>query len=269
MVNSSNKVRLLVSINDPKNQEYAAIINRYKSDKVEFRCNPGNIGANPNILLGFIFAKESEFLWILSDDDMVSPDALSHVFPQLVPHADLIHIGVYDLSTVDFDVNLENFMTLPRGAGLGMISVGIFNMKTFSYYLQYGFDYLDSSFPHLAITMAALKERKILKIKAANHAAIFTGEVLDTHGSADYSISAVGYGYLADFLPNKLGVIFLKQWLRGNWRGFLSVKEINRVKYYRAVSYLLITRPKLALIIFFMGYAKQLVNLKKLFRFGG
>ena len=72
-------VRILVSDNASPaitDEQLSALAQEYG---IEVRRNPGNIGANANIALGFIFADPEGLLWILSDDDTVSPDALSYI----------------------------------------------------------------------------------------------------------------------------------------------------------------------------------------------
>ena len=262
LVDFPGRVRILVSINDASNLEYDSLMGKYSCENIFFRENPGNLGGNPNITLGFIFARIDEFLWILSDDDMVLPDSLQEIFSAIGNHLDIIHIGEYDNREV-LDLNLQNFLILPKGAGFGMISAAIFNIKYFSTYLRYGFEYLDSSFPHLAILMAALKKEGVLKMGCALHSNVFSGEKLDTHGSAEYAVSSLGFGYLADFLSGGAKVRFLDGWFKASWRGFLAAKETHRTKYNRALGYFLVTHPKIIIYIFSAKWIRHISNLKR------
>ena len=58
---------------------------------VEVRSNLGNVQVNANIALAFVFARPEEYLWILSDDDLVCDGALRTIATQgLVGDPDVI-----------------------------------------------------------------------------------------------------------------------------------------------------------------------------------
>ena len=192
---------------------------------------------------------------------MILPNSLQEIFSSIGNHLDIIHIGEYD-NREALDLNLENFMILPKGAGFGMISVAVFNINFFSTYLRYGFEYLDSSFPHLASLMAALKKEGVLKMGCALHSNIFSGEKLETHGSGEYAVSSLGFGYLADFLFGDAKVRFLDGWFKANWRGFLAAKETHRTKYNRALGYFLVTNPKIFIYLFSAKCISYISKLK-------
>ena len=252
----------MVSNNNSQDGDYTALALKYKGYPIEFRSNPENIGGNANITLGFIFAKENEFLWILSDDDRITPVALDAIFSALDSTTDILHIGTYPESRKT-NLQLNNLFTLPKGAGFGLISTGILRMSFFRQYIVYGFEYLDSSFPHLAIIMAALRDKNNAVMATTRHDLVFTSEILETHGSGNYAISSVGFGYLADFLPKDDRRQFLWAWLRGGWITFLNAKRWYKQKYNRALGYLLITSPLLFTFLIFM---KVLVKAKKIFQ---
>lgn len=73
------RVRILIS--DNASDAYTAEdLNAIAAEfDVEVRRNPGNIGANANISLGFVLARYETYLWILSDNDTVAPGALRFI----------------------------------------------------------------------------------------------------------------------------------------------------------------------------------------------
>lgn len=259
------QVRVLVSNNNSNDGDYTVIAEKYRSYPIEFRYNPGNIGANANITLGFTFARENEFLWILSDDDRISPFALDSIFSALDDTTDILHIGMYSES-VKKNLRLSNLFTLPKGAGFGLISVGILNMNFFRQYIIHGFDYLDSSFPHLAIIMAALRDKNSALMATVRHDLVFSGEVLETHGSGDYAISSVGFGYLADFFPKNFRRQFLWTWLRGGWIHFLNARKLYKNKYDRALGYLFLTSPTIYTFLVFMRVLVKIRQAIQIFK---
>ncbi len=151
------QIRILVSLNEV-NHAYLSIIKEYQCEQIKFRSNPGNIGGNANITMAFVFAEADEFLWILSDDDMITEDALESIMMSLDCSCDLVHIGDYKV-LANVKISMTNVFAVTKGAGFGLISVVIFNMRVIKDYLESGFSYLDSSFPHLAILLAALRDK--------------------------------------------------------------------------------------------------------------
>ena len=257
-----SRVRILVSNNNSQDGNYKALLSKYVDEPIEFRDNPGNIGANANITLGFVFAKKDEFLWILSDDEMITPFALQEIFSKINSSIDVVHIGEYE--TIEYKkLQLNNMLTLPKGAGFGLISVGIFNMKFISQYLINGFDYLDSSFPHLAILMAALNGNKCATMACIRHDLVFTSEILMTHGTGDYTVSSVGFGYLGDFFQERERNKLLWSWLKDNWRGFLDIKHKNQIKYNKALGYLAITNPAMFVFLIVARLPRWLLTFKR------
>jgi glycosyltransferase involved in cell wall biosynthesis len=258
-------VRVLVSLNEVDDL-YQNVIEAYQSEQIKFRFNPGNIGGNANITLAFVFAEPDEFLWILSDDDMITENALDYIIPSLDCSYDLVHMGDYQILS-DKKINMTNVFTATSGAGFGLISVVIFNMKSIKKYLEFGFLYLDSSFPHLAILLSALREKKEFLVKLVCHNKVFTSEPLVTHGGGNYSISYLGFGYLSDFFNEKQGGQLLNSWLHENWRGFMMARKINKSYGDKAIGYLAFRAPILVLQIYLIAMLNRIAStVCKIFR---
>jgi 2-polyprenyl-3-methyl-5-hydroxy-6-metoxy-1,4-benzoquinol methylase len=237
----SGKVRVLVNHNSVLNPEFEAISKKFSMFKdIEFRCNPANILANANITLGFVFVEQDDFLWILSDDDIITEQALDEIFPALLTSSDIVHMGNYE-SYQTLDLNLKNVFTVTEGAGLGLISVVIFRMDFIRNHLFNGFEYIESSFPHLAITLSALREYGTARMNCIKAVRIFAFEGALSDG--DYSQSKLGYSYLVDFFPRSEGVTMAWAWLLNGWRDFLKAKDSktplnNKSRFYKASGHL-------------------------------
>jgi GT2 family glycosyltransferase len=90
VANHKDRVRVLVSDNASPHGIYDDLQKEFGTDYIRFRKNAGNIGGNANIMLGFVFAKSDEFLWILSDNDIVTPTAIEYLISQLRTDIDFI-----------------------------------------------------------------------------------------------------------------------------------------------------------------------------------
>ncbi len=123
--------------------------------------HPHNIGGNMNISLCFYYAK-GDWLWMMSDDDVVKDDSLKTVFYDVDQHKDDIVVkysldglvgSSYDNSTINslnelVDYFEENKLIL---GNLIFISTGIFNLKLLKPILgqiiEYGYDSMSAINP--------------------------------------------------------------------------------------------------------------------------
>jgi len=255
-INSSNttlEISIVISINEDSLDDYSQIISTYESKKIIFRRNFDNIGGNANITLGFVLYHSFKYIWILSDDDYIHPNCIKYLIPAISQNYDFIHIG--DYSDIDYHkppikLSNNNIFDITKGAGLGMISTGIINFDFIRSSVHYAYDYMSSSFPHLAIYMGALKKKGHGTLGLVEHSKVFTGEELLTHGGADYSVSLYGFLYLADFLDMRNQKLFLKNWFLGCYEIFFRERKKNQIKFNKASGYLLMYYPS----IFFRGY---------------
>jgi glycosyltransferase involved in cell wall biosynthesis len=264
-----DQVRVLVSNNCSMDPGYLTIEKDYNFPQISIRSNPGNIGGNANISLGFIFANPDEYLWILSDDDLITPESLEEIFAAINRNPDIIHIGDYE-EIKEKTLTLENIFTLPRGAGFGLISSEIFKIEYIKDFIFNGYDYMDSSFPHLAILMSTLRQKKAAKLVCIRHKLVFTGKVLPTHGTGDYSISRLGFGYLADFLPYSCRKKFIWNWLSSTWREFFQAKSKSPFLYSKVYGYIGSFGLKFLVFLnvcrFYLFIKKVMTNFKATFK---
>jgi len=258
-----DRVRILVSDNHSTDPAYSLLKGKYKDSlNISFRANPGNIGGNANITLGFVFANSDEYLWILSDDDKITHTALKEIFSALDQEPDFVHIGNYD-GLKEETLTLDNLFSLPSGAGFGLISVVIFKVTFINDHIIAGFDYLESSFPHLALVMDALRAKGSARLFCTSHEIIFTGEMLETHGTGDYAISALGFGYLADFMDKSEKEKFLWDWISSTWKEFFAARDKYPSRFYKAYGYIGSSGLRFSL---FLGATRLITALSKLRR---
>ena len=224
-----DRVRLIVNDNASPNGINDELPFLYSSENIIFMKNCGNIGGNGNILLGFVFARADEFLWLLSDNDLVTENAVETLLHELDENIDFISLNLdmgLDFSNVYKKTKKDSAMVyewidgwvLPVSEGIGLISACLYNMKTFSPYIATAFYFHNSSFPHLAVLLAAAKDKGALKFHLlSRHSFIIEESFLSIFSVSDYSLSHLGMPLLSDLMPFKKSKIFLWGWLKHCW----------------------------------------------------
>ena len=72
IVKYKDSVRVLVRDNNSEGDYFLEISQEFQGlENISFEKNFGNIDGNANIALGFSSAKEDEFIWLLSDNDII------------------------------------------------------------------------------------------------------------------------------------------------------------------------------------------------------
>ena len=123
--------------------------------------HPYNIGGNMNISLSFYYAT-GDWLWMMSDDDVVRNDSLKTVFQDIRNHQDdiVVKYSLSELSGCSYDnVTIQSLNGLvdyfeKRHLLLGnliFISTGIFNVKRLNsimgQIIEYGYDSMSAINP--------------------------------------------------------------------------------------------------------------------------
>jgi glycosyltransferase involved in cell wall biosynthesis len=153
-------VRVLICDNDSSKYGLDEILHELPALKnVEVRRNGGNIGGNGNIALGFVFAQPNEFLWILSDNDIVSPGAVAYLLSVLDPAFDFYCFVNGAETERDLDHDWNSGWQKPMDWRMGLISDALYNMATVREVVEEAFYFHNSSFPHLAVACAAAKKK--------------------------------------------------------------------------------------------------------------
>lgn len=228
-VNSHKEhARLIVNDNDSPSSDYGNLAKEFENDNVCFLKNPGNIGPNANIALGFISAKMDEFLWIVSDDDFVSEKAIETILPVLKYDTDLISIFDYESYKEEMHYWTEDWEVVCEPVGL--ITSGVYNMKTFSKHISSAFYFHNTSFPHLAVVLSAIKAAGKLKYAYLPRKSVFVygrpDGPLDRPPSINtYGLSLAGLPLISVLMPQEVANKFCWKWLKLYWSGFYEQED--------------------------------------------
>ena len=123
--------------------------------------NRVNIGANANILRCFEHC-DTDWAWVLGDDDAVKPDALAIVNHALEAHRDCLYINfAYDeLRPQDFTTTgiREFAFRLDLSANLPWIASSLYKVSVIRKNSRFGYQYAYTMIPHVATLLTSLQE---------------------------------------------------------------------------------------------------------------
>jgi len=244
-----NRVRLLVNDN-ASDKDLLSLAREYKnSTNIVFHRNCGNIGGNANIALGFVFARDDEFLWILSDNDIVKKDAIDYILDVLDDKVDFYCINNEVTRPKTFNYKWEDGCQAIMDWRMGLISAGLYNMSTVKKSIDAAFFYHNSSFPHLAVAFETLKKNKTVTIGLLPQKKIDEGIYDSSEQQTDYSIAFVGMPLLAPLMPKLEAKSFLRKWILLHGIDFYK----NRFGYF----YLYL--QSLAVLKFYGGWRTRII----------
>ncbi|CNE91720.1 MULTISPECIES: glycosyltransferase family 2 protein [Yersinia] len=153
---------LFISDNATENFD-VEIINFFKNEpRIYFHQNKENIGANANIAKCFELV-ENDWMWLLSDDDCVKPNALSIIKKYIGEgDVDFINFSSELLKTKRVDSVCRSFDEYLNSIGKNfsnhlLISNNVFNMKAFRPFLKFTYWGCFVNAPHLAPVYCALE----------------------------------------------------------------------------------------------------------------
>lgn len=214
VANFQQDVRVLICDNDSNKYTEEHILSGHLSLKnVEVRRNGGNIGGNANIALGFVFSRPGEFLWILSDNDIVATHAVSYILSRLDSSFDF-YCFVNDITSVkDIQHDWQSGWQLPMEWRMGLISDALYNMATVRDVVEEAFYFHNSSFPHLAVACAAAKKRGQVRFRLLPRLNISADEASSQEQPTDYSLARVCMPLLIPLFPKWEAKSFAKNWL--------------------------------------------------------
>jgi hypothetical protein len=191
---------------------------------VEVRSNLGNVMVNANIALAFVFARRDEYLWILSDDDLVCEGALQIIATEgLVGDPDIVTFATTSKQAASIEHTWREGWDWIGGAGL--ISNVIYKAQVFADQASQAFFYHNSSFPHLAVLIATMRERGSLRFRVVPSALILQAHAHNREEGGDYSVSLSGMPLLAPLLPPEDAARFCRMWLREQGAGFVKYRD--------------------------------------------
>lgn len=217
-------VRVLVSDNASTHGIYDNLRKEFSTDYISFRRNPGNIDANANIALGFVFARPDEFLWILSDNDIVAENTIELLMPKL--REDIDFFSIWDQVKEEKKVTYywKDGWVLPVSEGVGLISGLITNMNSVLPYISSAFYFHNSSFPHLAVIFATAKGKGKLIFRTLPLISM-NKNISPTETETDYNLAWAGMPLLSELMPFDKAKIFAYGWLKATGINFYRQKN--------------------------------------------
>jgi glycosyltransferase involved in cell wall biosynthesis len=150
------KVVILDNHSEPAVSSY---LGELCGNQIEIIRNRENIGGDANIYRCFEYC-ETEWLWVLSDDDLVKDDAVLRVLEEIAHHRDSVFINFQtgrDYATI----GLEGFCkSKPHYAAAFAISLCIYNVFKLRPWLANYYCYLSSCQGHLILVLKYLENNK-------------------------------------------------------------------------------------------------------------
>ena len=162
--------------------------------------------------MGFVDAKKNEFLWILSDNDIVSPHAIKYILMNLDTSIDFFSFVNSENEAVDVIHDWDKDYEKPMHWGMGKIDDAIYNMRSASDSVEDAFVYHNTSFPHLAVAYSVGKKKGKTKFRLLPRPKIIVKE-LHPEGLIDYSMAWTGMALLAPLLSKYNSKKFSRNWL--------------------------------------------------------
>lgn len=177
--------------------------------------NVCNIGGNPNIVAGFLHSNRADYLWILSDDDLLKPTAVNRVFNLLHKYqgCDLLYLTHGDIEPEEYQSFDQSQMLFHINDGLGLISQVIYRSAYIAPYIRAGYDNLITCFPHLAVLFESVRNEGNINVCRISKADFFLPEEPQPPSeSIGYVYSFYGFTLLANNLHEELRKSFLSSW---------------------------------------------------------
>lgn len=212
-------VRLLVNNNNSSSSTFNQLKLQYQAENILFQSNFGNIGGNANIALGFVYSKKDEFIWLLSDNDLVQENCIEFLLRTTNNKIDFVVIGRSFIEPVTIDWHYAKGWIEPMEWGQGLISGSLFNSNTIQGSIEDAFYFHNSSFPHLAVAMSAAKKKQEVLFLQLPWSKILSIEIDNDKQPGDYSLSNLGMPLLLKLFPSESARTFAKGW--ANSRGYL------------------------------------------------
>jgi glycosyltransferase involved in cell wall biosynthesis len=216
-------LEVIVSDNCSTQGEYKDSIENFcKDSKFNYNRRICNLGPNPNILDGFLHCETADYLWILSDDDLIKPNAIDRIFEFLhkYPKSDLLHLIVGDtkgqlrpFDQADLLRNLNN---------LGLISSCVYRTEFIRPYIFAGYENLLSCFQHLAIIFEAVKQTGAITVCQVSEVDYFYAQNTEERSEHTRNHSFYGFPLLSTNMLDNIAKEFLWSW----WK-MHSVKAIR------------------------------------------
>lgn len=190
---------------------------------------PNNVGGNANALLGFSHPEEADYVWVLSDDTIVAPNAVETILKQMASGPDLISVRMSERLPPhrSFDIRVDGITEVFQSTSWGQFGSLIYSRKFIGPSLEAGFGFHDSSFPHLAILFDACWKNTNVRVVEVDGSAIFSSSNEENLSGGVYSLSLSGRSALLHFANPEERSSLARRWAKENCFGIAAFEEIH------------------------------------------
>jgi len=260
----------IVIIDNHSDYNISELVASFNSDKIRLIVQPFNIKVHNNIAFSFFHA-QTEWFWLLSDDDKIEEDAIEKIIDEIerVPsNVAMIKFARTNSPQNNYIANnLKNFIDyyynekVIRKGDLVFISTNIYNIARLKKYLGYAFEYAYTYVPQIIPIIKGLEEENIsikfsnknivkyLSPREGNYSFAVVGKGLSTLSHIQLSLSD---DYWRKFLNVTMSISYR---LMISWS--LKFESVNEIKiiYNNIYRYYIPLRGKLIvkMLIFMMS----------------
>ncbi len=138
------------------------LLTNFKGLTYNYIYNSVNIGSGANILRCFELCK-TKWIWLLGDDDIVTPDSIKTIFTTIQENPDVLffnfashnfrrHNSFTTIGQYDFVNRLESW------GHTNFMSVSVFNSTILRDYIKFGYFHTFSMSPQIAMLLASMSD---------------------------------------------------------------------------------------------------------------
>lgn len=212
----TSKVFIIVNDNCSTDVGYADVENYCLKNDYIYNKNKFNDGGDANIFNGFMEFYRSEYIWILSDDDILADDTVSKVTTIL--ENNMLDILFFTNSRIEVletkkwtqrDFYEQNIKTAD---GAGLISNVIYRSEFIKESIPLGFQNIYTCWAHLSVLISSFKN-KVAMIGNIGSCINFIPETnLPPSDSTGYSKSYFGFVLLGELFEDAIKKDFINAW---------------------------------------------------------
>ena len=227
----SDKSKIKVIVNDNCSTDkngYKKVQEYCLKNNFTYNRNEINVGADANIFNGFLNSFDSEYIWILSDDDLLKKDAIEKIITILeknsldilfLTHSKIDKLEVKIWTQKDF---FENNIKTSDGAGL--ISYVIYKTEFIKDTIPTGFQYIYTHFAHLAVLINSFRNNNV-SIGRIEGRQFF---IPDTNLPPPEGFGGYDHSYFGFVLLGELFEQDVKKNFINGWTGFWNLRHWHK-----------------------------------------
>ena len=236
-------INVIVSDNNSIDPKYEEIKKFCLEKNFTYKKNNFNDTGNPNIFKGFLYSFKSEYLWILSDNDLILDSTVDNIY-EILKKNDLDLFLLAHNSYENFvvkSINQELLLNdlIIKSSGLGLISSVIYRSNFIKDNIYIGYDFIFSWFPHLSVLIKSFYN-KSGKVGIVNKSEFFEDEEKGyvINNKFYYARSYFGFVFLAELFEQKNKIRFIKNYTRfWNLRHWFFYKRAPNVFFNEILAY--------------------------------